>query len=504
MAEIKSKALEKKIQQYELLQKKKELQVNLPHLYSFKFYKWAKEFFESRNKVNLLCAANQISKSSTQIRKCIHWCTEPKLWGELWETKPRQIWYLYPSKDIVESEFKTKWEPEFMPRDYMVTHNQYGWKVMKKAGDIVGIQWNTGVTLYFKTYSQNPQYLQSGTVHAIFADEELPVDIFDELMFRLAASNGYYHQVFTATLGQEFWRMALEVKGKDEALKGAFKTQVSMYDCLEYEDGSSTPWTKKKIAEIKNKCKSDNEVQRRVYGKFVKDSGLKYPCFAREMNMVKPYKIPADWLIYTGVDIGSGGKTGHPAAMSFIGVRPDFQKGAVFKGWRGGKSQVTTASDILDKYRILRGNLRPIMQLYDWSSSDFFNYASRLNETFTKAEKSHDIGEDMINVLFKNGMLEIFDTPELQDLAHEISSLSKETVKRFAKDDFVDSMRYGITKIPWDWSAITSEVSFFKEKKVEVLSETDKRRRFVFDEAYEKEEYERIEQEISDYNELFA
>ena len=41
----------------------------LPHLHGWKWYKWAREFFESTNRQNFLCAANQISKSLTEKLK---------------------------------------------------------------------------------------------------------------------------------------------------------------------------------------------------------------------------------------------------------------------------------------------------------------------------------------------------------------------------------------------------------------------------------------------------
>jgi len=83
--------LDIKLEQYKLLQEKRKIQALLPHLYSWPWYPWARAFFESRNKINLLCAANQISKSSTQIRKCIHWATATELWPSLWKTTPRQF-----------------------------------------------------------------------------------------------------------------------------------------------------------------------------------------------------------------------------------------------------------------------------------------------------------------------------------------------------------------------------------------------------------------------------
>lgn len=507
-----SDILELKKQEYKLLLKKQRIQSQLPHLYGMPWYSWAKEFFDSTAKINLLCAGNQLSKSSTQIRKCIHWATEPKLWPKLWKTKPVQFWYLYPASSVADVEFTKKWVPEFMPREEMKDDPQYGWKSYNDTkGYINHIDFKSGVTLYFKSYTQSQQNLQTATLHAIFCDEELLVTLYNELIFRLIGTDGYFHMVFTATIGQEFWYRAIEKIGTStETLRDAWKKQVSMYDCLHYADGSPAPWTEKRINQIKNSCKSESEIMRRVYGRFVKEEGLKFPCFNRDRNYIKAHAIEKDWYVYTGVDIGSGGGgsstsnfTPHPAAIIFVAVRPDYKYGVVFRGWLG-VDQVTTASDILTKYRLLRGNLRPIIQYYDWAGKDFATYASRLGETFTKAEKSHDLGEDVINVLLKNKMLAIFDIPELEPLSVEFLSVTKDLAKRFAKDDFIDALRYTVTGIPWDWSAISDELIQLEEKNETQLSEIQQRRKFVFEDAYHRQEMQRIEDEIQEFNDLFG
>jgi hypothetical protein len=342
-------------------------------------------------------------------------------------------------------------------------------------------------------------------VHSIFCDEELPEELYSELMFRLAATDGYFHIVFTATLGQEFWFRAMERVGfPDETLKDAFKQQISMYDCLRYIDGSSTPWSEARINQIKNSCKSHSEVLRRVYGRFIKDSGKKFPAFERYRHLVKPEIIPKDWLFYSAVDIGSGGERGHPAAMVFCAVHPEYKKGYIFRGWRGDDKKDTTSSDILLKYRLLRGNLKMLEQKYDWAGKDFFVYASRLGETFIKADKNHEHGEDVVNVLFKNDMLFVFDIPELHGLAHELESLSKEETKRFAKDDFADALRYCVVDIPWDWSVISEDASIEHKRPKKELSEIEKRGAIVFDENYEKDEQFRVEEIIDEYNDLYC
>lgn len=449
--------IELKLERQKLLEAKLDHHKNLPHLYGWKWYGWAKEFYESKNHYNFLVAANQISKSSTQIRKCIHWATDREIWPTLWRSQPLQFWYLYPTKDVATIEYEKKWVPQFLPRNEYKNHPVYGWKEEYKNKYIHAIHFFSGVSVYFKTYGQDVTDLQTGTVDAIFCDEELPEELYSELNMRISATDGYFHMVFTATLGQEIWRCTMEESGKDEQFKDALKLQISMYECLVYEDGTLSHWTVERIERVKNSCKSEAEIQRRVYGRFVVDGNLKYPSFSRARNMNREVKDPPDWYIfYSGTDIGSGGKEAHPAAITFVAVRPDFQYARVFRGWRG--DGVTTAnSDILNKHTQMRGRLNMTGQFYDWQSKDFFVIASRIGETFTPADKAHDVGESILNVLFKNQMLDIDDIPELRPLVTELVTLKKDTPKTKAKDDFCDALRYNVTKIPWDFTAISGK-----------------------------------------------
>lgn len=486
-------------------------------MYGWKWYKWARKFYESRNKMNLLVAANQISKSSTQIRKCLNWATDVEIWKELWQRRPRQFWYLYPTKETATIEFEKKWKPEFLPQGEFKDHPIYGWKEEYRQRSIFAIHFNTGLSVYFKTYAQDAQHLQTGTVDAIFCDEELPEDIFDELMFRLAATDGYFHMVFTATLGQEMWKDAMEGRGVQERFADAFKQQISMYDCLFYEDGSPSHWTESKIEKIKNKCKSQQEILRRVYGRFVLDAGLKYPGFNKVLNFVKPYPIPPEWIIYSAVDIGSGGTDGHPGAISFLAVRPDYRKGAIFKMWRGDH-QLTTDGDILDKHTEMKQGLtvQPTLQRYDWQAKDFHTIATRVGETFVPADKSHERGESILNVLFKNQMLDVFDTVDLdpetgiehregRKLVSELTGLLRSTPKNKAKDDLADTVRYNVCDVPWDWEGAISSAKLLTKDESPVLSDLERQkieRRKLFEEPQQLELG--VEEEMAEWNEAYG
>lgn len=372
-------------------------------------------------------------------------------------------WYLYPNQTTTLDEFHEKWVKTLLPKEEYKDHPIYGWKADIRNKILKSITFNTGYTIYFKTYNQNVHDMQAGTAFGIDCDEELPVHLYPELAARLFATDGQFSMAFTATLGQEEWRQAMAMGTKDETFVNAWKRTISMYDCLKYHDGTDTEWTVDRIRQKEDMCSSKAEIDRRIYGKFVRTEGLKYAGFDRERNLVSYPRgnngqehrgVPKGWSVYSGVDIGSGGKSGHPAAYCFVAVNPDFTKLRVFQCRRLDNIE-TTAGDILQEYIKDRGKIMPVMQCYDWASKDFGTIAQRSGEPFVKAEKSHDIGEQVMNAAFKSGMMKIYDDGvEARKLALELESLGTDANKRHAKDDLIDALRYAITRIPVDWPAV--------------------------------------------------
>lgn len=492
----------------DLLKKKIELQEGLPFLYGWPWYSWAFEFFTSTNKMNFLCAANQVSKSSTQIRKCINWATDQELWPTLWVRKPVQFWYLYPSQKVCNAEFLTKWML-FLPRGKYKDDPYYGWQVEKNKGDVVALHFNSGVHVFFKTYAQNAEDLQTGTLEALFADEEMPEHLWDELAMRVNAVDGYIHMVFTATLGQDFWRTCMNPREEEtERFPEASKWTVSLYDSQFYIDGSRSQWTDEKIASVKAKCSTTAEFLKRVMGQFVVVGGRKYESFDATLHMKPKHPVPSNWLIWEGVDIGGGGEGSHKSAICFVAVRPDFRAGRVFLGWRGD-GVVTTSGDVFQKHLELKkkNNIKPIRQLFDWGNKDFGTIAGRAGEPFEKADKGHDKGEDVINTLFKNNMLFIYEDPELAKLAGELATLLRSTPKNKAKDDFADAFRYAVTMIPWDFTFLTGEAPLvddvlepLNEKQQEIA---ERRRRFEGEDDDERSA-KAVEDEFAEWNDAYG
>ena len=452
------------------LKEREKLRVGLPHLYGWPWYPWAKEFFQSTNNLNFLVAANQCSKSSTMIRKVIHWATEKDIWPKLWPTVPKQFWYFYPTFDVSTAEWREKWVKEFMPAGDYKDDPKYGWKAFFQTNKKIShVEFNSGVTLYFKSYDQQMSALQTSSVYAVFADEEMPEHLYHELNARIMAPTirGYMHQVFTATLGLEIWRRVMEEVGEHELFPQAAKWHVTLYDCLKYEDGSVTPWTEDYIEERKALCKNQAEIDRRIMGRFVLDTDRKYSAFNRGSNLATGHKLPRNWLTYAGVDCGSGGKA-HPAAIVFVSVNPQFTKGRVFLGWRGDEED-TASADILDMFQTLKGKQKLVAQYYDHQSRDFYIIASRRGEPFSPANKSQEFGVGLLNSLFKNDMLKVYESVELMKLVIELESVRSSTPKSNAKDDFIDALRFAVALIPWDFSVVDSsgKTSQSKKKKMD-------------------------------------
>lgn len=474
----------------------------LPHLpeYGFKFYDWSREFWDSRNKTGtFLLGANQISKSSIQIRKCIHWATAKDLWPKLWpHLIPNQFWYLYPTKDVATAEWLTKWS-QFMPGDK--NDPVYGWDDEWDGKHIKQIVFKSGVIVYFKTYAQQVQDLQSGTVFALFCDEELPVDLIGELQNRLNATEGYFHMAFTATLGQDLWRRTMDPKkGDREEYADAKKIVVPLFRCMHYEDGSPSHWTRDKINRVIAKQPSNWDVQVRVYAKFGVLGGRKYEMYDPDKNRCEPHPYPKTWSVYCGVDIGSGGENGHKSAIMFIAVDELFRRARVFLGWRGD-GVVTSAADVYGKYLELKERFdSPVVEkFYDFSSAEFKIVAERMGDSFEPADKKHENGERILNMLFKHNMLQIQrGDDELDKLSTELETLLKDTPKKDAMDDAADALRYGVTKIPWDFS----HLDFLPQPEVVVpkpITQEDERRgglNFVDEQAL-------IDLEIAELNERY-
>ena len=498
-----------KLQRIQELKQKIALQSKLPHIYDFKkLYKWQEDFIYSyknydinsgKTAYNLLVAANQIGKSTCQHIKWVRYSTDQKIRNLLWpKKKPRLFYYLYPDKKTVRREYLTKIKPTIMPRDEFIDHPVYGYKEDWEGKWLSAIHWNSGTSTFFLTYESSAHGMQSSTPNVIFTDEELPYsELFPELNMRLSNPTlGYteFNCVFTATRGQVEWREVLEGK----RLKEAWKRNVSMYDCLEYSDGTPSMWTKEKIEAIASTL-TPKEYERRVLGRFVKSEGLKFPNFERNRNYKPKMQIPSSWFYSAGVDWGGGGKS-HPSAVVICAISPDLKLARVVRSWKG-KGEITTCQDTILKYLDLCKTLnlpQTHHTYFDWAAKDLGTIASRMGLTFLPAEKGKDHSERLVNALLKTGQLivEVNEDTDNEELCREFESIPDDGKKNKLKDDLADALKYSLSKIPFVF-----DVKIMPEKQVVIPPKKIGREIFYEDDL---EVINEIEGDIDEWNEHYG
>jgi hypothetical protein len=438
---------------------RKKLQEGLPHLYGQKFFWWSRKFYESYHRLVFISASNQSSKSSTQIRRCINFATDPSTWAKLSRVeRPTLFFYFYPSLKLARQEINHKWIPQFLPRGEFKDHPQYGWKITDNS-DKLSIRFNTGVEVVFCGYSQGKGdllALAASSPSAIFIDEECPPELLPEIFMRVEATKGIVNMVLTPVVCYPYYKEIFEGR---VVFEDALVMTVSMYECLKFEDGTEGLYTLKDIENRKSRLGSQAQIDQRIFGKYTTPEGLQYEQFRREKNVKEPFEIPAHWIWFAGIDIGSSGGN-HPAAIAFVACSPDYRKAAVAHIWAGNEFEQTSNSDILNKYLELRDQIvgtKPFGGCYyDHSNKDFELISLKsMVAGVQKADKARDFGVGLLNALFKNEMLDILQSEEAQNLVNELENLRVEVKKQHAKDDRIDAMRYAVSRIPWDFSHIS-------------------------------------------------
>jgi hypothetical protein len=348
-------------------------------------------------------------------------------------------------------------------------------------------------------------------------DEELDATLYSELKFRTVATNGYFSLVFTATKGQEFWRLAMEPKdGEKEMFPHAWKRTVSMYDCMFYKDGRPGKFSKERIEEIKGTCKSEAEVQRRVMGRFVMSDNLSFPWYSPSKHLVQPSmvgSVPESWDIYAAVDLGSGAlsESSHPAAIVFVGVNPEKTKARVFRAWRGD-GEKTAAGDVYEQYKQMCVTLgrEPVIKSYDYESADYGILVERAGDFWYRAEKNIARGQELVNSMFKFNVLTLDEGDmEIQKLSAELQSVSVDGGKD-QRDDLVSALRYDVMKIPLDWNKIRElnkdiEVEDVPKQAEKQENDREQLRKRLLGKTKDVDfGHESVEQELEFWNEMLG
>ena len=441
---------------------------HLPHFFFKKLYKWSYDFIMTPNPMAFVCGANQIAKTSTMIRKVLYRATSPHLWHRLYSRRPKNSWYFYPGTKVLDIEWDGKWM-EWMPRvpASHPLHRLYGWEKIKNRQQFTGIRFRTGVELNFRYYSQGVDSLQSSTLSDVYGDEEIPVKFCEEMRSRLMATKGTWNSGFTATLGQQYWYDVMEKQGMPgERHAAAFKRIISLFDCMKYIDGTAGEvWpTRKIIADyIKTLDNDEDNIKRRVFGRFIPTSGLAFESYSYAKATIGTVILTRQLDYILVVDPGSGGRMGHPTGILFLGVDPEKHLIYVLSAWRG--DGIVTANNFIIKQMMAMAGSSPLeLLIYDGSAADFkLDVIEALpNLPLLAADKMRNIGFGRVNSYLDVGAIKIPETrppgvafwekDEMTKL-HEELKLTRRTENLQGRktghqvDDLTDCLRYACMHI---------------------------------------------------------
>lgn len=219
-------------------------------------------------------------------------------------------------------------------------------------------------TIYFRSYEQGRENLQSITADYVYCDEEPPQDVYSEMMARLAATGGHFAMAFTPLKGmtpivQEYWNS----EDKDKELF-----------CMSIYEVDHIAKHPEKIAQIKSMYAGLSEAEReaRMMGIPAMGSGVVYP-IDDAVLMCEPFEIPAGWKRIAGLDFGRGE---HPIACVWLAFDPEgcCYLYDCFKLTRVGDLEV--ANQILS-----RGNWIPVSWPHDFVRSSGVSTIGGLEKT---------------------------------------------------------------------------------------------------------------------------
>lgn len=293
-------------------------------------YDWQIEFHNAGASFaeRLLLSANQIGKSRIGAAECaIHATGEyPSWWMGRRFDHPVEIWTgaesAEKSRDPVQlhllgktGEYGTGWIPasrivDWKTRQAGVSDVVEQIRVKHRSGGV------SRITL--KTYAQEARGWTGSTVHVIWADELIPMDIYTEALTRLLVNDGIMLVTFTPMEGPtEVVRHFLENVDKDI---GIYYKNVTWDDAPHLDEDAKE--------RLKNSY-PEWERDARTKGVPMLGSGAVFP-IADERIMVEPFSIPPHWARINGVDFG----TDHPAAGAFCAWDRDSDTFYVYDGYK--------------------------------------------------------------------------------------------------------------------------------------------------------------------------
>jgi phage terminase large subunit-like protein len=216
---------------------------------------------------------------------------------------PNNIWVValdFPTlRDVIwrEKLRSGREHPGLLPRDPSI--------VRKTSDSEFQVFFSNGSVITGKSADSGREKFQGASVDLVWIDEEPEVEIFDECYQRTIDCGGKILLTLTPLADVASGVRSPWVHELNEEWK-AGKTDVAFVS-LSVLDNPYVPDEEK--VKLLAKWKGHPEERARLYGEFIRRSGLVYTMWNRELHLIKPFQIPKDWFRVVSIDPAATGPT---------------------------------------------------------------------------------------------------------------------------------------------------------------------------------------------------
>lgn len=390
-----------------------------------------KEFSNSDKSIRILFWGNRVGKTEGCAQEVARYALDEHPTRKI--ESPIEIWCACPSYDVQKETTQKKLE-KYLPK-HKIKHITY-----VKAGTWGEVLLEDGTRLNFKSYEQGREKFQGAGKRLIWFDEEPPKDIWEECVVRQEAGQPL-----------DIIMSMTPIKGMTWVYDDLFM-QTGREDLFISEaEWDDNPWLTDRQKELMSANLSEDAIEVRRFGKFVKRVGLVCNWWDRTKNLVEYPQLPKN---YTYFEVLDGGFS-DPAAYLLIGVDNDGDVHVVDGFREKGLSDI----ELVSRRNIRRGDLTINQGWIDYNDV-------RLSENLNK------LGWHLVQVEKKVGDVQQWDEIIAEKLA-EYGKMQRGTGKpRLFINKKLDWLVQEIENLTW------LEIKRQTDAGVQIVPKWDDHRRF--------------------------
>lgn len=234
----------------------------------------------------------------------IFWIVSPSE-KKSWEVPQKELWEALPRSMFGDETYSA--DGGFGGRNSTI--------ILEPEGRRLVVRWKTA-----SQYDSDAAHFESEKVTGIWIDETVQHGLFTRCLARLVDTRGW---VIVSTIPEDPWTDDVFGENDDETeLNYILKRPQSYAVSIRMTTYDNATLGAEGIKEFASGL-SEDEKHMRLFGRSLHKTGLVFPEFHKlykpDGHLVKPFKIPASWPRFRGMDVGRD----HPTTVAWVVVAPN-------------------------------------------------------------------------------------------------------------------------------------------------------------------------------------